>query len=527
MKKIITLVITIGIIFSVNGFSQVTFQKYIGGSAYDEAYSIIQTGDGGYAVCGYTQSYGAGSSDVYVVKLDGSGNIQWTKTIGGSGSESGGSIIQTTDGGYAIGGYTNSFGAGGTDVFVIKFDGSGNIQWSKTFGGSNSDGGNDIVQTSDGGYAIGGYTQSFGAGGTDAYVIKLDSTGSMQWTKTIGGSGHERAYSIIQSNDGGYALAGYTGSFGAGSADIYFVKLDGSGNLQATRTIGGSYDDRGNDIIQTQDGGYAIAGSRDSSLVPDMYVVKLSSTLNVQWKNIIGDIYYDAGYSIVQNNDGSYMVCGYSDSYGGPTVMDFYVVKLSSSGNLSWTKCSGPGYYEVGYSIVKTSDGGYAACGTFYSMVDEDIYIVKMDVSGNTCANNGAVGTIATYGTESSGGTASSGGAIADAFPSVGSGGVDTMLCSSFPTVADSRFEKTIFNLSPNPATNQLTIESGAMKIERVEIYDVLGRLTRAPFDFAQGDSQSERSRRLSVDVSSLAPGIYFLKARRDKRERVMKFVKE
>jgi hypothetical protein len=132
------------------------------------------------------------------------------KTISGPENEWGKPLIQTSDGGYAIAGYTSSFGAGEADVYVVKLDANGNLQWTKTIGGPESEEGNSLIQTSDGGYAIAGYTESFGAGKMDVYVIKLDATGNLQWTRTIGGKKEDMGTSLIQTSDGGYAIAGYT-----------------------------------------------------------------------------------------------------------------------------------------------------------------------------------------------------------------------------------------------------------------------------------------------------------------------------
>ena len=251
-----------------------SFCKAIGGPASEAGFSLIQTSDGGYVITGSTSSFGAGETDIYVVKLDANGNLQWTKTIGGGG---GSSLIQTSDGGYAIAGSTYSFGAGAWDVYVVKLDANGNLQWTKTIGGEKDDYGSSLIQTSDGGYAIAGYTYSFGAGYADVYVIKLDAHGNLQWTRTVGGPESEEGNSLIQTSDGGYAIAGYTTSFGAGGADVYVVKLDAKGNLQWTKTIGGKSADGGRSLIQTSDGGYAIAGSTTSFGAGewDVYVVKL------------------------------------------------------------------------------------------------------------------------------------------------------------------------------------------------------------------------------------------------------------
>jgi hypothetical protein len=160
----------------------------------------------------------------------------WNKTYGGTDTDYGYSVVQTSDGGYAITGYTYSFGAGGTDVYLVKTDANGNIQWSKTYGGTDTDVGYSVVQTSDGGYAIAGYTLSFGAGGSDVYLVKTDSLGNMVWSKTFGGTGADHAYSVVQTADGGYAITGYTYSFGAGGYDVYLVKTDVYGDFGLART---------------------------------------------------------------------------------------------------------------------------------------------------------------------------------------------------------------------------------------------------------------------------------------------------
>jgi len=255
-----------------------SFCKAIGGKNDDRGNSLIQTSDGGYLIAGYTESFGAGLSDAYLVKLDANGNLQWTKTIGGKYFEDDYSLIQTSDGGYAIAGETSSFGAGELDVYVVKLDANGNLQWTKTIGGESWDWGASLIQTSDGGYAIAGYTQSFGAGSGDVYVVKLDANGNLQWTKTIGGPEGEAGFSLIQTSDGGYAIAGYTKSFGPGDWDLYVVKLDANGNLQWTKTIGAKNKNYSkSSLIQTSDGGYAIAGHTESFGAGewDVYVVKL------------------------------------------------------------------------------------------------------------------------------------------------------------------------------------------------------------------------------------------------------------
>jgi hypothetical protein len=205
-------------------------------------------------------------ADVYVVKLDANGNLQWTKTIGGKSADWGSSLIQTSDGGYAIAGSTFSSGTGagwwGEDVYVVKLDANGNLQWTKTIGGPAHEIGFSLIQTSDGGYAIAGYTESFGAGSGDVYVVKLDANGNLQWTKTIGGPESGRAPPSFRPPMAATpSPATPNPSAQEMSGDVYVVKLDANGNLQWTKTIGAKNKNYSkSSLIQTSDGGYAIAG---------------------------------------------------------------------------------------------------------------------------------------------------------------------------------------------------------------------------------------------------------------------------
>ena len=177
----IVLAVLVVLVFSeTSAFAgAITWDKTFGGSKDDKAYSIAQTSDGGYIVAGDTESKGAGLDDVWVIKLDKNGNKEWDKTFGGKYYDEPYSIAQTSDGGYIVAGYTDSKGAGGEDVWVIKLDKNGNKEWDKTFGGSDWDKANSVIQTSDGGYIVAGDTESKGAGGDDAWVIKLDKNGNL------------------------------------------------------------------------------------------------------------------------------------------------------------------------------------------------------------------------------------------------------------------------------------------------------------------------------------------------------------
>jgi len=204
---------------------EAAWNKTFGGAEDDNGYSVQQTSDGGYIITGHTDSYGAGGYDVWLIKTDSSGSVAWNKTFGGSSGDGGYSVQQTSDGGYIIVGITYSYGAGGGDVWLIKTNSSGNVAWNKTFGGSSGDDGYSVQQTSDGGYIIVGITYSYGAGSADVWLIKTDSSGNEIWDKTFGGSDDDSGISVQQTSDGGYIIAGETFSYGAGSNDVWLIKV--------------------------------------------------------------------------------------------------------------------------------------------------------------------------------------------------------------------------------------------------------------------------------------------------------------
>ncbi len=361
-------------------------QKTFGGSNNDDAaYSIQQTTDGGYIVAGYACSLGAFWKDAYVLKLNSDGSLAWQKTFGGSNNDDydgAYSIQQTIDGGYIVAGYTNSFGSGGYDVYILKLNSNGTLIWQKTFGGGLDDKAYSIQQTTDGGYIVAGYTNSFGSGGYDVYVLKLNSDGSLAWQKTFGGIIDDGAYSIQQTTDGGYIVAGYTCSFGAGNyPDVYVLKLNSDGSLAWQKTFGGNnYDDYDGaySIQQTIDGGYIVVGYMSRGVC----VLKLNSDGSLAWQKIFSGI---SLYSIQQTTDGGYIVAGMTSSYNlGSYSNNVYIVKLDSNGESVWQKTFGGSTDDRAYSVQQTTDGGYIVAGytKSFGSGDYDVYILKLDSNG-------------------------------------------------------------------------------------------------------------------------------------------------
>ena len=277
----------------------------------DVPYNLIQTNDGGFALAGYTGSYN--HEDFWLVKTDSSGNHEWNKTYGGSQRDIANVIIQTSDGGYVIAGETSSYGAGSIDFWMVKTDVNGDVQWSRTYGGSGQDFAAEAVQTVDGGYALFGWTMSFGAGGRDFWLVKTDVEGNELWNKTYGDTLWEEGFFGIQTNDGGYAMLGWTESYGAGGEDFWLVKTDSSGNHQWNKTYGGMEDERGYCVVQTIDGEYALAGNTRSLGAggEDFWLVKTDVNGIVLWNQTYGGTNNDSPRYIIQTHDKGYALTGY------------------------------------------------------------------------------------------------------------------------------------------------------------------------------------------------------------------------
>jgi len=304
-----------------------------GGTRSDVASSVEQTTDGGYIIAGTTGSFASGS-DVYLVKICADGDTLWTRTFGGASEDCGSSVQQTADSGYIIAGKTCSFGSGDADVYLIKTDADGDTLWTRTFGGDSGDFGSSVRQTADGGYIITGPTNSYGAGGWDVCLIKTDADGDTLWTKTYGDDSTESSYAIQQTSDGGFIMSGWTNSYGAGGWDVYLIKTDAQGDTLWTRTYGGADYEEGWSVQQTADSGYIIAGITTSfgAGYTDVYLIKADADGGAMWTRTFGGAYDDRGHSVQQTTDGGYIIVGYT---GDMFFHDVYLIKTDSLGNVA------------------------------------------------------------------------------------------------------------------------------------------------------------------------------------------------
>jgi predicted secreted protein len=331
-----------------------------GGSQFDRATSIEQTSDGKYIVAGSSASSGGGDQDLWVAKLDFSGNVEWQKTYGGSKDDVASSIQPTTDGGYIVAGNTASFGAGGKDVWVLKLNSSGGVQWQKTYGGSKDDVASSIQLTADGGYIVAGSTASFGAGGKDIWVLKIDSSGSVQWQKAFGSDGDEDANAVQETSDGGYIVAGWTNSYAGIRKEAWVLKLDANKNIQWQRIYVGIADDIAYSVQETTDEGFIVAGSTTSfgAGKEDGWFLKLDANGNILLQKTFGDSGSDEIFSIRQTLDGGYALAGRSNSFNGGKE-GAWVSKVDKDGSISGCQIVGASYAAI-YSTIISGIPTYA-----------------------------------------------------------------------------------------------------------------------------------------------------------------------
>jgi hypothetical protein len=497
-----------------NAHSQSQFQVLIGGTSDDEARCVIQTRDNGYAVAGYTRNFGAGNSDVYVIKLSQEGLIEWTVTAGGSNNDIAHSMVQTSDGGYLIGAESRSFLNAGTNIYIIKLNSGGQVQWEKIISGFAAGSySNDflysVIETKDSTYMISASTINVDAEIGGVQLIELSQNGTVLWFRIYDRGGRH----LIQTSDGGYALGG------SAENSMSALKLDNNGNVQWCTAVGGIPQDVARSIIQADDGGYVLAGETKSygSASGNMYVVKLDSAGTLQWTRYVGGSSSGTvAREVVQTFDGGYAVAGYIKITG--ESFNTYLVKLNADGEVQWSRIVGTNSLnEFGMSMKQTSDSGYIIAG-YRFWFNSTVYILKFDKDGNTCGNmtshnspNGIGGmvftpTVINYFAN-----------VVDISPpsTISSSGNYTLECLLVGTGNQYNELPSSFELSqnyPNPF-NPSTIISYSLPVNSdvtLKVFDILGKEVAVLFS----GNQNAGKYNVEWNAERLASGIYFYELR-------------
>lgn len=362
MKKIIMLIILIASDLLASS-PDTLWTKTYGGTGEDYGFSVQQTLDDGYVLAGRTTSSGAGDADMWLIKTNKNGSVQWTKTFGGTDYEVAWSVEQTKDTGYIIVGSTYSYGNGQSDIWLVKTDTSGNLKWSKTFGDTSFDFGYAVQQTNDDGYVIAGITYASAVSMPDIWIIKTDQSGNVSWDTVWGDFNYdEQVSSIRQTSDNGYIISGvvYLGGF----AEALMLKLSAGGSQEWFKLFGGYDDEFGYSAEQTYDGGYILSGTTASigAGATDGWLVKTDANGNMQWNKTFGGTSWDGFDGVAQTYDSGYVMAGRTYSYGAGNA-DAWLVKTDVNGNMQWNKTFGGANFDYGWSVVQTSDSLYAMLG--------------------------------------------------------------------------------------------------------------------------------------------------------------------
>ena len=364
--------------------------EIIGGYGGDDGKSVQQTTDGGYIITGSTSSYGVGDNNIWLIKTDEVGDIQWHKTFSLSDHDSGNYVQQTYDNGYIIIGTTRETTPSPNDnVVLIKTDNLGNESWNRTFGGIQSDIAEACLQTSDNGYIIICKTNSYSVADYNARLIKTNSQGIELWNKTFGGAENDVCEDIQITSDNGFIIVGSTLSYGSGGRDVWLIKTDSNGDMQWNHTYGGILDDLGYSVQQSSDGGYILTGRTKSygSGNNDVWVIKTNSTGFIQWDKTFGGSDYDVGESIKQF-DNHYIIIGTTASYGAGED-DLWLIRINETGKKIWDKTFGGTSWDRGKDMQINSENDIIFIGNTmsYGFGIENIWFIKTDAHGNITSN--------------------------------------------------------------------------------------------------------------------------------------------
>lgn len=364
------------------------FAKVLAVDAEAYASSLIQTADGGYLIGGEIDDYQATNPELFLAKLSADGSLKWAKIYvtrcGGFSF-----LIQTKDRAYAIGGYVWYPLNVKSEFLLVKLRPDGSVDWARSYGGQLHDEASSLIQTKDGGYLLVGNTRSFGAGENDILVIKTDSRGAVSWAKTYGGEGNEIARSAIQVDDG-YVLAGLTNSFGAGGNDILVLKINEKGSLKWAYAYGGKAYEEAFSMVKAGNKGYCLAGWTESFAADDdrdALVISLKTDGSLRWARRIGlSDNWEEARSLAQTRDKGFVLAGFADIPIGGN-WDFLVFKLNESGELAWAKThDGNWDRDIAASVIQADDASLVVAGT--TLMNFALLKLSPDGGGPKCMSD-------------------------------------------------------------------------------------------------------------------------------------------
>lgn len=368
-------------------FSQ-QFQRTYGGTRSETATSIQKTLDGNYIMAGYSASFNNGFNDMLLMKTTTSGALLWSKWFGGSSPDIAYFVNTCSDGGFILTGSTASFGNGNTDVYLLRTDSDGNHLWSSAIGGSNIDYGWCVTETNDGGFLVSGSTQTFGAGGWDGYLLKTNSSGTLQWTKTIGGTNGDNLNGFNKTSDGGYILTGKTSTNSFGSSDTWLLKLDANCDTTWTKYYGSATEEAGSTVIETADGGFIITGDiHNAQNIHHASLLKTDSQGTIQWARTFGGSGTtggEFGFDVKQTTDLGYVLVGSTPAFGNSKQI--FMVKADNLGTMQWAKTYGGSDQDDPWFFQVTADSGFAIAASTQSFGagQYDVYLLKTDSTGSS-----------------------------------------------------------------------------------------------------------------------------------------------
>ncbi len=350
--------------------------KTFGGTDRDQAYSVLYTRNFSTILVGGTWSFGAGSEDIYLVSTEGLDTI--TRTYGGSQWDAANDIIEI-DSGYIILGSTNSYGAGEGDIYLIRINDNYDTVWTRTYGGVGNDDGLEIQSTYDGGYIIIGSTASYGAGDYDLYILKINTLGDTVWTRTFGGAGWDGGLSVMETSDSGYIATGAISDAGPSEADLLIVKYDRNGNVQWSKRYGAAGSDEGTRIMNSYDGGYIICGNAGMNGTSDIWLLKIDTLGDTTWTRTYGGTNYEHGCGFIAMTNNRYLIIGSTLSYGSG-LYDVYLVCADINGGVVWSTTYGGSEHDIGIDGAKTMAGVYLIGGVTRSFGNgqDDFYLLAV-----------------------------------------------------------------------------------------------------------------------------------------------------